>query len=161
LLAGIDIGVLQLAEFHTPPLPSLIQISLAFIASSAASATMSLMSATQLSLRYRKYNESPTADANEPRQPIRGGQLLLVSIPGLLLEWSVFAFLVGLLLWYAALPGRSTVGFALVTTNVSVLWFVYILTRGEQRGTSSGKEFQDIWKLWQTRYDDDGLSPDN
>jgi len=95
---------------------------------------MSLMSATQLSLRYRKYNESPTADANEPRQPIRGGQLLLVSIPGLLLEWSVFAFLVGLLLWYAALPGRSTVGFALVTTNVSVLWFVYIFNkRGTER----------------------------
>ena len=87
--------------------------------------------------------------------------MLLVSIPGLLLEWSVFAFLVGLLLWYAALPGRSTVGFALVTTNVCVLWLVYMLTRGEQRGTASAEELQDIRKIWETRNRDDGLPPNN
>jgi hypothetical protein len=154
--------MLTLSEYHTPPpLPSLIQISLAFIASSAACATLSLMSATQLSLRYRKFNDISNTDSNEPRQPIRGGQLLLVSIPGLLLEWSVFAFLVGLLLWYTALPGRSTVGFALVSTNVGVLWLVYMLTRGEQRGTASGEELQDIRKIWETRNRDDGLPPNN
>ena len=75
--------------------------------------------------------------------------MLLVNIHGLLLEWSVFAFLVGLLLWYAALPGRSTVGFALVATNVGVLWLIYMLSRGEQRGTTTGDEFLDVRRLWE------------
>jgi len=151
LLAGIDIGMLQLAEYHTASLSSLIQISLTFIASSAACATMSLMSATQLSLRYNKFNQTSIASTSDPHQPIAGYQLLFVSIPSILLEWSVLAFLVGLLLWYAALPGRSIVGFWLVTGHVFVLWLFYMFTRGEQRGTSKREyeihNFQDFRKL--------------
>ena len=135
LLAAMDIGMLTLSEYHSAPFSPLIQVSLAFLLSSASCATISLMSATQFSLRFSQLNgqtsSSTSSQEGAARRPISGMMLLLSSAPALLLDWSVIAFLIGLLLWYGDLPGRSSLGFWLVTGHVSVLWILYTLTRGQ------------------------------
>ena len=115
--------MLTFREYHSEPFSSSIQVSLAFVISSASCATIALITATQLSLRFDESEPLPSASGNDEAEtsaiidliivqdPICGKHLLLVNIPILLLDWSVFAFLVGILLWYGALPGRSTVGF--------------------------------------------------
>lgn len=164
-MAGIDVGILTFAEYHSAPFPSVIQVSLAFLISSASCATICLMISTLLSFRFDHYDRenmlSSTTQQEEPavtgavsdsdgaprarpthfsehhRSSISGFQLLFVQIPILLLEWSITSFLVGLLLWYGALSGRSWVAFAITVTHVGLLWIFYWRLRQAQQGVNA------------------------
>jgi len=126
LLAGIDIGMLTFSEYHSPPFSSLLRASQAFLLSSASCATILLIIATMLSFRFP---DDVNAEDPAENQIIRGWDLMHASIPPLLLEWSLLSFLVGLLLWYSQLEGKSWLGFWLITVQVVLLSIYYVFTR--------------------------------
>jgi hypothetical protein len=56
-------------------------------------------------------------------------ELLYVQLPVLLLEWSILSFLLGLLLWYWSVPGRSLVGFCIIATQAALMFIFYCVLR--------------------------------
>lgn len=165
LLAGIDIGMLTFNEYHSPPFSSLIVISQAFLISSASSVTISLMIATMLSFRFkdleyvvhlssvdvervrnlksRRGISIAHAQLNAEGQPtaffqqeVSGSELFHVQMPVVFLEWSILSFLIGILLWYGSLEGKSSVAFGVISAQVGLLWIYYCFIRWKQRNST-------------------------
>jgi len=152
-VAGIDIGMLTFNEYHSAPFSSRLAVSLAFLVSSASCATLSLMIITVLSFRYTDVEQNFMSGRQDcdpamerivvvlndrpvlVRQQISGWSTLHVQVPVVLLEWSILTFVVGLLLWYAALQGSSLVVVGLVASQVTLLWGYYAFLRWKQRNS--------------------------
>jgi hypothetical protein len=60
---------------------------------------------------------------------ISGQEFMYVQIPIVLLEWSLLSFLVGFLLWYWSLPGRSVAVFSIIVSQVGLMYLFYIRLR--------------------------------
>lgn len=110
LTAGASVGVLSFSEFH-PSTSSLARLAEGFLVSSAATAVIAIMLATMFLFRF----EDQTYASNRL-------ELALAWIPLLLLDWSIVAFLCGLVAWYAGKNSLWRV--LLLSTNISVLMLV-------------------------------------
>lgn len=87
LTSALSAGVLQFQEFH-PTLTPLQKIAEGFIVSSTAAAVISAMLGTMLLFRYEGYTSCTRKD------------LALAWSPLVMLDWSILAFLAGLVTWY-------------------------------------------------------------
>jgi hypothetical protein len=154
LLVSAEVAVLQFNEFHSPPLPATLQVGLAFIMSSTLCAAIALMLTTVLSFQFEHLTEesatvtpmpaesghhTPDDQPEEPRAipeelRVSARDLLYVQIPLVMLEISILFFLVGFMLWYWSLPGRSIVGFSLMVAQAGLMLIFYFALRRRKDG---------------------------
>lgn len=87
LISGLSLTVLTFAEFH-PTTSGRSQAAEGFLVSSASTSVISVMLATMLLFRF------------EGHETVTRKDLALAWAPLVALDWSIVAFLVGLLLWY-------------------------------------------------------------
>jgi hypothetical protein len=110
LTAGASVGVLSFPEFH-PSSTSLSRLAEGFLVSSAATAVIAIMLATMGLFRF----EDQTNASNRL-------ELASAWIPLVLLDWSIVAFLCGIMAWYAGKNAPWRV--LLLGANIGVLMLV-------------------------------------
>jgi hypothetical protein len=110
LTAGASVGVLSFPEFH-PSTSSLARLAEGFLVSSAATAVIAIMLATMGLFCF----EDQTQASNRL-------ELASAWIPLVLLDWSIVAFLCGLMAWYAGKNALWRV--LLLSANIGVLMLV-------------------------------------
>ncbi len=84
---SLSLAVLTFDEFH-PTISGQSRAAEGFMVSSASTSVISIMLATMFLFRFEGHDEATRQD------------LALAWVPLVLLDWSIIAFLVGLLLWY-------------------------------------------------------------
>ena len=87
LVGSLSLSVLNFSEFH-PTLSSQARAAEGFLVSSASTSVIAGMLATMLPFRFEGQEAATRKD------------YVLAWLPLAILDWSIVAFLVGLLLWY-------------------------------------------------------------
>lgn len=126
LIGGLSLSILQFNEFH-PTISSPMRAAEGFLVSSASSSVIAGMLATMLPFRFQGQEAATRKD------------YLLAWSPLVLLDWSIVAFLVGLLLWYGeksngwriALVGSQTALMLVFVCGVAVWMWSSIRRRKE------------------------------
>ena len=88
LVSGLSIATLTFNEFH-PSSTARSHAAEGFLVSSASTGVLAVMLATMLLFRFEGHSSATRQD------------LALAWTPLIILDWSILAFVVGLLLWYA------------------------------------------------------------
>ena len=111
LVSGLSLAVLTFDEFH-PTTSWQSQAAEGFLVSSASTGVISIMLATMLLFRFEGHGTATRKD------------LALVWASLVALDWSIIAFVVGLLLWYREKNDRWTtiVGLQTGTLLLFVSW---------------------------------------
>ena len=116
LVSGLALATLTFPEFH-PTLSPQSRAAEGFLVSSASTSVISIMLGTMLLFAY------------EGHESVRRKDLALAWAPLVALDWSIFAFITGLLLWYGekndawrtAIVGSQTGGL-LVFVGLVAIW---------------------------------------
>ncbi|CZR58173.1 uncharacterized protein PAC_08064 [Phialocephala subalpina] len=122
----ISLGALSLSEFH-PSTTSLDKAAEGFLTSATFAAVVAVMLAIMLSFRFEGHVSATRLD------------LLIAWTPLVLLDWSIFGVLVGLVLWYG---GKNNVWRASIMTGIigSLLGFnVWVATWMWQKMSTKGR----------------------
>ena len=114
LMAGMSAGVLTFNEFH-PTLSNVYRNAEGFLVGSAASALMSIMLGVMLLFRYTTHPRTPHKDLvnrdevkpnpDVPTRELLLGDLWLLCVPLVLVDWSIVSFLIGVMMWYGEKEG--------------------------------------------------------
>ena len=136
LVGSLSLNILSYNEFH-PTISARTRVAEGFLVSSASTSVISGMLATMLRFRFEDQDSATRKD------------YALAWAPLVMLDWSIFAFLVGLLLWYGeksnawrtALVGSQTAALLAFASGVAT-WMWVSMRRGrdfsKEEAQSSG-----------------------
>ena len=132
LVGSLSLNILSYNEFH-PTVSAQTRVAEGFLVSSASTSVISGMLATMLRFRFEDQGTASHTD------------YALAWLPLVILDWSIVAFLLGLLLWYGeksnvwrtTIVGSQTAALLLLVCGVAAWMWVTM-----RRGRSSEKEVQ-------------------
>ena len=119
LVSGLALATLTFSEFH-PTISSQYRAAEGFLVSSASTSVISIMLGTMLLFWYEGHESATRTD------------LTLAWAPLVALDWAIFSFVTGLLLWYGeknggwrtVLVGGQTGGLLLFVALIAIwMWF--------------------------------------
>ena len=136
LIASLSLALLNFNEFH-PTTSDQLRAAEGFLVSSSSASVIAGMLATMLPFRF------------EGHEAATGTDYVLAWLPLVFLDWSIVAFLVGLLLWYGKKSDRMAVSFISSQTATMLLfvcgvaaWMWFSMRR---RGGLGKEEVQSSW----------------